>query len=55
MSRLGRLLQLVGLTLTGYAVIVAFGGDMSEADMFKYGLGGFAVFFAGTLLARGRG
>lgn len=40
--------------MTGYVVVVSFGGDISEKDMFTFGLGGFAVFWIGTaILKRG--
>jgi hypothetical protein len=51
--RIGRVLQLAGLLVTGYVCVRAFGGDVSEGDMFKYGLGGFAVFWIGTGLVKG--
>jgi hypothetical protein len=51
--RIGRVLQLLGLVMTGAVCVLAFSGDMSEGVMFKFGLGGFAVFWIGTLLVRG--
>jgi hypothetical protein len=53
MPTLGRGLQVLGLLMTGYAAVSAFWVDFSEAAMFTWGLGGFAIFFIGSSL-RGR-
>jgi hypothetical protein len=50
--RFGRLLQLAGLSVTGYVVVVSFGGDIGEKDMFAYGFGGFAIFWIGTMILK---
>lgn len=53
MQQIGRAIQVIGLTMTGYAAIAAFSLDMSEGAMFTWGIGGFVVFYIGTSL-RGR-
>lgn len=51
---LGRGLQLLGLILTGYAVLQAFMDmKMSEGSMFLFGFGGLAVFVIGTKILGG--
>ena len=50
---IARGIQVAGLLMTGYAAIAAFSLDMSEGEMFTWGIGGFAVFYLGTSLFRG--
>ncbi len=52
MNVAGRLLQLAGLLLTGWAALSAFWSDVSEGFFIAVGFGGFAVFWLGTLLLR---
>lgn len=50
MYTLGRILQLAGLAITGYAAFRAFWTDFSEGQFITIGFGGFAVFLAGQWL-----
>ena len=50
---LGRGLQLVGLTLTGYVAVLGFFIGMAESRMFSFGFGGLAVFVVGTKILQG--
>jgi hypothetical protein len=50
---IGKGLQLAGLAVTGYACLVAFGGEMKESAMFQYGFGGLAIFWIGAGIRRG--
>jgi hypothetical protein len=49
MARIGRLLQIGGLLLTGYAAAAGFFADVSEGFFIAAGFGGFALFLLGGL------
>lgn len=52
MAVAGRVLQVIGLLMTGGAAVAAFWIDVGEGVFIALGFGGFAVFYLGTMMLR---